>query len=276
MHRPNCETFQSELLAGRDYETPAAFRPSAVNRLLGRLDSWYYARLIWVVWMGYLRVLTGRYGNTCHARCSFESLRVVEECGGRVFITGTGRLARQPGPVVFISNHMSMLETFLLPCMLLAYSEGGMATVVKESLLRYPVFGKLLSSTDPICVTRQNARSDLVHVLDKGVAALRSGKSMLVFPQSTRQKEIAAGDFNSIGVKLAARAEVPVVPVAVKTDFQEVGGLLRDFGAVHRGRPVRFEFGDPIRINGNGREEHARSVQFIVDTVRLWQKQDPT
>lgn len=275
MKRPDCKAFQAELLAGRDYVTPSA-RSLSLSRLLGRFDSWYYARLIWIVWTGYLRVLTGRYGTSGHARCSFETLRLVEDCGGKVSITGAGRMINRAEPVVFIANHMSMLETFLLPCMLLAYSQAGVITVVKESLLRYPVFGKLLGSTNPISVTRRNARNDLMEVLDKGIVALRGGQSMLVFPQSTRRKEITAEDFNSIGVKLAGRAGVPIVPVAVKTDFQEVGGLLRDFGGIHRERPVRFQFGEPIRVSGNGKAEHAKSVQFIVDTVQSWQKQDPT
>lgn len=275
MSRPTCETLQSQLCVGKDYEPPAGFRPSAVNRLLGRFDSWYYARLGWIVWSGYLRVLMGQCGTAIHNRCSFETIRLVEDCGGRVCVTGVERLARHPGPVVFIANHMSMLETFLLPFLLLACDRVGLITVVKESLLRYPIFGKLLLSTHPISVGRQNARSDLANILDNGVAALQSGKSMLVFPQSTRRLDINSDDFNSIGVKLAKRADVPVVPVALKTDFQGVGGLLRDFGAIRRNRPVRIEFGDPVRISGNGKAEHAQTVQFIVEKVTTWQKQDP-
>jgi 1-acyl-sn-glycerol-3-phosphate acyltransferase len=247
-----------------------------INRLLGRFDAWYYARLAWSVWTGYLRVLTGRYGTTGHTRCSIDTLRIAEDCGGRIFITGAARLARHPGPVVFIANHMSMLETLILPYMLIAYNPTGLINVVKESLLRYPVFGKLLRSTFPIGVGRQNARNDLLEILNQGVAALQGGKSMLVFPQSTRRMDLNAEDFNSIGVKLAKRANVPLVPVALKTDFQGVGGLLRDFGAIRRDRPIRIEFGDPVMISGLGREEHAQTVQFIVEKVRTWQKQDPT
>jgi 1-acyl-sn-glycerol-3-phosphate acyltransferase len=62
----------------------------------------------------------------------------------------------------------------------------------------------------------------------------------------------------------------------LKTDFQGVGGLLRDFGAIRRDRPIRIEFGDPVMISGIGREEHTQTVQFIVEKVRTWQKQDPT
>ena len=64
------------------------------------------------------------------------------------------RLRHLDGPVVIIANHMSMLETVLIPGLVVPVNE--LAIVVKESLLRYPLFGPVMRAVKPIAVTRRN------------------------------------------------------------------------------------------------------------------------
>ena len=71
-------------------------------------------------------------------------------------------------------------------------------------------------------------------------------------------------------MKLAKRADVPIIPVALKTDFQQPGRLCKDFGPVDRSKTIRFEFGGPITVTGNGKETHKEIVQFIVTRLRQW------
>ena len=99
--------------------------------------------------------------------------------------------------------------------------------MVKESLLKYPFFGPVLGSREPIVVGRSNPREDLVAVLEGGEARLKQGRSVIVFPQSTRSSVFDPAHFNTIGVKLAKRAGVPVIPVALKTDAWGNGNLQR-------------------------------------------------
>jgi hypothetical protein len=49
-------------------------------------------------------------------------------------------------------------------------------------------------------------------MMDGGLARLKQGISIVVFPQTTRMVDFDASQFNSIGVKLAKKAGVPVVP----------------------------------------------------------------
>ena len=42
--------------------------------------------------------------------------------------------------------------------------------------------------------------------------------SVLIFPQTTRELFFDPKKFNTLGIKLAKRAKVPVIPIAVKTD----------------------------------------------------------
>jgi 1-acyl-sn-glycerol-3-phosphate acyltransferase len=271
----NFEEFAILLRSGQPYETPGDFRPNFVNRWLGRFDWWYYSQMVRFVLRAARKARENRYDILACARTSFQSLRNVESCGGRIFITETRHPAAVPGPAVFIANHMSMLETFLFPSILAAFNPTGVAMVVKQSLLEYPAFGPVLRSIHPISVGRKNPRDDLAAVMEGGEQAARDGRSIMVFPQATRKTVIHEDDFNSIGVKLARRAGVPLVPIAIRTDFQGFGGLLKDFGPLERSRTVRVEFAPAMTIQGNGRAEHEQSVRFIVEKVTLWQKQEP-
>ena len=57
---------------------------------------------------------------------------------------------------------------------------------------------------------------------------LRNGMSVIIFPQTTRIMDFDRKQFNSMGVKLAKRAQVPVVPIALKTDAWGVGKWIKD------------------------------------------------
>jgi 1-acyl-sn-glycerol-3-phosphate acyltransferase len=142
--------------------------------------------------------------------------------------------------------------------------------VVKDSLLDYPLFGRILKDLNPITVTRRHPKEDFRQVLEKGTQEIERGLSVIVFPQSTRTPYFAPADFNSLGVKLARRAGVRVIPVALRTDFQSVGRIFRDFGHLDRKRPIHFKFGAPIPVEGNGRQAHERATEFITTQLREW------
>ncbi len=102
--------------------------------------------------------------------------------------------------------------------------------MVKESLVRHPLFGDVMRSRDPIVVGRTDPRKDLEAVMNGGMELLSKGISIVIFPQSTRSVEFRPEEFNSLGVKLAKKAGVKVVPVALKTDFWGNGKVIRELG----------------------------------------------
>jgi 1-acyl-sn-glycerol-3-phosphate acyltransferase len=166
---------------------------------------------------------------------------------------------------------MSTLETMVLPCIIQPLK--GTTFVVKRSLLTMPVFGHVMRSRDPIALGRTNPRDDLKVVLEEGVRKLQNGRSIIIFPQSTRSVEFRPEEFNSLGIKLAARAGVPVLPVALKTDAWGNGKYIKEFGPIDNRKIVRFAFGQPIRIEGRGAEEHGKVVEFIREKLAEWSRE---
>ena len=78
--------------------------------------------------------------------------------------------------------------------------------VIKEELRHYPVVGHIMKALKLIAVSRHNPREDLKLVMREGQRFISSGGSIIIFPQATRSVEFDVEAFNSLGVKLAARA----------------------------------------------------------------------
>lgn len=206
-----------------------------------------------------------RYDTSEWVNASYRILQNIEKSGGKVFIDGIDNISKVEGPAVFVSNHMSTLETFVFPCIIAPLKQ--VTYVVKESLVTMPLFGHIMRSRDPIVVSRKNSRQDLLNVISQGKEHIQKGISIVLFPEGTRQEQFDPEKFNTLGIKLAKEAGVPVIPVAIKTDFWGNGKLIKDIGPIRRKEPVCISFGEPISITGNGKAEHKQVIEFISGKV---------
>ncbi|MBI5442853.1 MAG: 1-acyl-sn-glycerol-3-phosphate acyltransferase [Deltaproteobacteria bacterium] len=256
------------VLADSDrYETPAG-RPRSLLSRIFPAELAFYVPILGIVLRSSAEAKKGRYDGARWVRSSLQVVRAMEGVGMHLVIEGMEHLRSFEGPAVFVSNHMSTLETFVLPSIL--HPVKPVTFVVKESLVRYPVFGPIMRSRDPIQVGRKNPREDLTAVLQGGEERIGRGLSLVIFPQTTRSERFYPQRFNSLGAKLAARTNVPLVPVALRSDAWGNGRLLKDFGPVDVQRPVRFRLGAPIAARGKRNDAHAASLRFITSCLREW------
>lgn len=212
----------------------------------------------------------GIYDDEFWARSSYRIFHDIELSGGRFDITGFDNIRKSRDPVVFISNHISALETVVFPVLIVPIKK--VTFVVKEKLVKGPFFGPIMKSRNPIAVSRKDPRSDLKTVLTRGKKLLEDGYSIIVFPQHTRTHEFNPERFNTLGIKLALRAGVNVIPVAIKTDFWQNGRILRGFGPLKRNLTIHFRFGKEMQISGRGRDEHAAIIDFIQQNLETWKR----
>lgn len=210
----------------------------------------------------------GPYTGEDWTHSSEEVGDALEAAGARIHIEGVEHVVALDSPCVFVANHMSTLETFLLPCIIQPLRD--VTFVVKGSLLKYPCLGPVLSARDPLVVGRTNPREDLGVVLDGGSRHLASGRSVIIFPQGTRSHTVDPENFSSLGVKLARKAKVPVLPIALKTDAWGTGMLIKDMGRIRPELPVHIRFGEPVSITGNGKAEHEEIVTYIRNWHERW------
>lgn len=233
----------------------------------------FYPKIVGIVVRCSRLARQGRYGDIAWARSSEEVVGYLEAAGCRFQVEGLANLEGLGRPCLFIGNHMSTLETFALPSMIVPRC-GKLTYVVKRSLVEYPFFKHVMLSRNPVVVDRINPRDDLKAVMEQGADRLAAGYSIVIFPQHTRTVDFDPEQFNSIGVKLAARTGAPVIPVALQTSAWSPGKLLKDYGPLIPSRTIRFSFGTPLTVAGKGNEEHQQIIRFIQQHLDRWRLED--
>jgi 1-acyl-sn-glycerol-3-phosphate acyltransferase len=251
-----------------EYRTPEGI-PKALSEYLLLGSRWsVYSHFFATIFRQRAKALRGTYDDEAWSFSSFEVVRNVERCGGRFRVTGMGNMRTAGGPLVFVANHMSTLETLALPGLICP--KMPVTYVVKKPLTTGFMWGPIMRSRNPIAVSRTDPRADLELVLKEGQERLGSGISVIIFPQGTRTPAWKREGFNSLGVKLASRAGVKVMPIALKTDFWGSEGLVRGFGPIHREREIRIEFGEAMPVSGRGKAEHEACLDFIESRLKAW------
>lgn len=227
----------------------------------------FHLQILWHLIGDWRRAKAGRYPAEEWIDTGRHVLELALACGGSLDVSGIAHLHNQKTPAVFVANHMSAYETYVLHWLI---SPHYGAFVFKKQLETMPFFGELLRSAKGIPVSRKNARQDLQDVLEIGSQFIADGRSIILFPTATRYQNFIPRKFSSLGAKLAKKAGVPLIPVALKTDFLANGDWVKDLGAVHPERTLRFRFGEAIPVVDSGREANDKAVSFITKTLAEW------
>ncbi len=114
-------------------------------------------------------------------------------------------------PAVFLFNHQSQLDVFVLAALLRKDFTG----VAKKSLEKDPFFGPIGYLADVAYIDRSNtdaARKGL----EPAVEALKKGRSIAIAPEGTRSPTPRLLPFKKGPFHLAMQAAVPVVPIVMR------------------------------------------------------------
>lgn len=189
---------------------------------------------------------------TLWAHIMVGAARVI--CGMRLQVTGLERIP--PGPVLIAPRHQSAFDTFVWLTLL-----PHCCYVLKRELLAIPLFGKLLTAAGMIAVDRRAGGAAIRSLLRDGERAARGGRQIVIFPEGTRHRPGLVGDLQPGVAALAARTNLPVIPVA--TDSGLCWGR-RAF----RKRPgtIRIMVGEPIEP-GLGRHEVMRLLRERIGSL---------
>ena len=247
------------------FESDSYTSPDIAASSLKKMLTWNSAHFYWDFWKivrkGASLAKNNDYTRQNWFDLSYDVVKLVENHGGRIDVAGLSNFQKIDGPVIFVGNHMSILETIVIPCLVLKYKE--LCITMKKQLFDIPVFGTLLTGFRTIALTRENPIEDYKMIIREGSKNVNEGYSILLFPQTTRTTAFNPEEFNSVGVKLAKRLEIPIIPIALKTDFWGNGRIFKDLGTVDRTKKVYFRFGEPIMVKGNGKDENRQTIDFI-------------
>lgn len=136
------------------------------------------------------------------------------------------------GPLLIVANHLSwydpILLAVLLPCRVWFFA--------KAEVFQWPIVGLLCRLTGQIPVHRHE--SDRA-ALERALAYLREGKTLVVFPEGTTERQEQMIPAQSGAAMLALRTGATVLPVAHT-------GTRRVLKSLRAGRPhVNIQIGKP-------------------------------
>jgi 1-acyl-sn-glycerol-3-phosphate acyltransferase len=112
-------------------------------------------------------------------------------------------------PHIFASNHISWFDVPALARILPRYK-----FVAKAELFKVPIFGRGMRAVGMIEIQREN-RKAAFGAYDVAAERIRSGSSVVVFPEGTRGHAYPLRPFKKGPFVLAIAAGVPIVPIIV-------------------------------------------------------------
>jgi 1-acyl-sn-glycerol-3-phosphate acyltransferase len=175
-------------------------------------------------------------------------------CGVRYEVQGRENVPA--GPVVILSNHQCEWETLFLQVL-----KPPVCTVLKQELLRLPLFGWAIRFLHPIALDRSRPTRAMKQVLSQGIRRLEEGLSVLIFPEGTRVEPGQRRRYNKSGAVIACRAGVPVLPVAHNAGERWPGR----HWVKNPGR-LSVVVGEPIATQGRSPEEVLAEVETWIET----------
>ncbi len=157
-----------------------------------------------------------------------------------VEIVGEEKL-KQPAVAVYASNHLSYMDTPVL----FAKIPFQFRILAKQDLWKTPFVGWYLQRSGQVPIDSGSSRSTIAGLL-RGVAALKAGMPLMVFPEGGRSPDGHLQATASGCAFMAIRAGVPLVPIALVGTYE----LLPMHVYALRPRPLKMVVGDPISTEG--------------------------
>ncbi|EGV66466.1 1-acylglycerol-3-phosphate O-acyltransferase [Yamadazyma tenuis] len=158
----------------------------------------------------FLRVIgKPEYSQYTVARAFYYSFSTI--LGVKIKVNNAKNLSSLPG--IFISNHQSALDIFILGKIF----QPGFTVTAKKVLKYVPFLGWFMLASGTFFIDR--AKSDKARkVLDEALAALKKEKrGVFMFPEGTRSAStnLEMLPFKKGAFHLANQAKIPVVPIVV-------------------------------------------------------------
>ena len=111
---------------------------------------------------------------------------------------------------IFMANHVSNID----PPVFVPLIGRRVFILVKKELFRIPILGYAMRKAQFIAVNRQN-REAAVESVKQAIEVLKSGLSMMAYPEGTRSRDGRMLPFKKGPFHLAMDSGVPVVPVTI-------------------------------------------------------------
>lgn len=144
-----------------------------------------------------------------HAIPKKWSRMIMKLTGSKIEVKGQELIPE--GPVLFISNHEG---DFDIPT-LLGSIDKPFGFISKIEVKKVPILASWMEVMNCVFLDRKDRRQ-AIRSIREGAEILKQGHSLVIFPEGTRSKGGAMGEFKSGSFRLAKDAGVTIVPVCIE------------------------------------------------------------
>ena len=158
-------------------------------------------------------------------------------------ILGKERVPKEP--VLFVINHSSMLDSFIL----ISSTPKPIGVVIADvpTWKNIPILRHWIELTKSVYINRENNREGIKSI-NKCAENIKEGQSMAIFPEGdltwVKDPKSLVSDFKPGALKIAYKAKCPIVPMVIKNSKSTYEGY-EPVGKIHSGQ-VEVEYLDAI------------------------------
>ncbi|MGC9311909.1 MAG: lysophospholipid acyltransferase family protein [Sediminispirochaetaceae bacterium] len=196
---------------------------------------------LWLLRLGGFRKLHDRYllwGTGGWARF------VMRTTPAEITVKGMDKLP-SGGNLVFVANHQSAYDIPLI----MAVIPRNIGFIAKKELKFLPIVSGWMRAMKCIFIDRSSPRRARSGI-DRAIANLRNGHSMVVFPEGTRSRSNRMGEFHRGSLQIAYRAGSTIVPLTIKDSYR----LREEHDRITPGA-VELTIHPPVETAGMTRQE---------------------
>lgn len=159
---------------------------------------------------------------------------------------------------VYASNHISYMDTPAL----FGNLPFQFRILANHYLFKIPFIGWHLKRSGQVPIDQSNLRSQIAG-LNKGIATLKSGMPILLFPEAGRSEDGHVRAMLSGAAFMAIKAQVPIVPLALVGTHELMP--MHEYSLAPR--PLKLVVGDAIDTTGLTTKDAEAVTKWLYDAI---------
>ncbi len=187
------------------------------------------------------------------------AFRVINRiCGVTTTVIGHENVPTDQ-PVLYIANHNSYFDIMLT----YPLCPGLTGYISKDAIEKVPLLSTWMRRLHCLFMNRDDMKQSFQVILD-GVALIKNGVSVCVFPEGTRGDSSEMLPFKNGSMKIAEKTGCPVIPIAISHTREIMGNHAPAVKPTH----VVIEYGQPIYPKELSREDKKALGRITQDAIQ--------
>jgi 1-acyl-sn-glycerol-3-phosphate acyltransferase len=222
------------------------------------LNAFVAAYTIFFGTYGVLLALVGSSARFIHFHVAVPWAKgILKVCGVKVEMEGAENI-QEDLPRIYMANHTSYFDIFAL----LSTLPVDFKFIVKQELMRIPIFGHAMRRAGYIGIERNDPRKALKSMRE-AAQRIKNGASVLIFPEGTRSEDGSLQSFKPGGFHLALKSGCDIVPITI-TGSREI--VPKSSLRIRKGT-IRVAAGRVISLKGQTKKDMGRVMEQVKNAM---------